>query len=142
MSYTIYNIATGQVTKSVQCQDNDYGTLDSSLGVLDQYVPPGYYINDGVPTMMPIKPTAGSEYYFDYATKTWQLDPNKAVYVMRALRDTLLNEHIDPVNPVWYNSLTAEQQQELQTYRQALLDVPDQSGFPTAISWPTKPTWL
>jgi hypothetical protein len=38
--------------------------------------------------------------------------------------------------------LTTEQQQQLQTYRQALLDVPQQAGFPDTIEWPEKPEWL
>ena len=32
-------------------------------------------------------------------------------------------------------TMTAEQAQ----YRQALRDIPDQAGFPTDITWPTKP---
>lgn len=33
------------------------------------------------------------------------------------------------------NTMTSE----MQTYRQALRDVPSQSGFPTNVTWPTKP---
>jgi hypothetical protein len=46
------------------------------------------------------------------------------------------------VNPIWYASLTTEQQTQLADYRQALLDVPAQSGFPENVSWPNKPGWL
>ena len=59
----------------------------------------------------------------------------------RRIRDQLLSL-VDQVTPVWYASLTPEQQQDLQAYRQALLAVPQQAGFPTDIQWPTKPTWL
>lgn len=38
--------------------------------------------------------------------------------------------------------LTDEKRQELTVYRQALRDVPEQSGFPTQIVWPTKPEWV
>lgn len=38
--------------------------------------------------------------------------------------------------------LTDEKRQELTVYRQALRDVPEQSGFPTEIAWPTKPAWV
>lgn len=38
--------------------------------------------------------------------------------------------------------LTDEKRQELTVYRQALRDVPEQSGFPTEIAWPTKPSWV
>jgi len=57
-------------------------------------------------------------------------------------RNLVLNQTVDRVNPVWYASLTTEQQAELSAYRQALLDVPNQSGFPDSIIWPPKPTWL
>lgn len=60
---------------------------------------------------------------------------------IRTERDQLLFQ-VDHVNPVWYAALTDQQQVELQTYRQALLDVPQQAGFPTGIDWPAKPTWL
>ena len=38
--------------------------------------------------------------------------------------------------------LTDEKRQELTVYRQALRDVPGQSGFPAEIVWPTKPEWV
>ena len=59
----------------------------------------------------------------------------------RQSRNQLLAQ-VDRVNPIWYASLTAEQQTELAQYRQALLDVPQQESFPDNISWPTKPIWL
>lgn len=34
---------------------------------------------------------------------------------------------------------TPEMSDAMRTYRQALRDVPAQSGFPTDITWPTKP---
>ena len=36
--------------------------------------------------------------------------------------------------------LTDEKEAEWKTYRQALRDLPDQSGFPYTHTWPTKPT--
>jgi hypothetical protein len=60
----------------------------------------------------------------------------------RNLRNKLLKDQIDTVNPVRYESLTEEQRQELRAYRQALLDAPQQSTWPLNVEWPTKPTWL
>lgn len=42
-------------------------------------------------------------------------------------------------NPLRWAAMTTEQQNAWSTYRQELLDVPQQSGFPETISWPTKP---
>jgi hypothetical protein len=60
---------------------------------------------------------------------------------VRATRNLLLTL-VDKVNPIRYATLTDEQRTELIAYRQALLDVPTQSGFPNNVIWPTNPTWL
>jgi hypothetical protein len=60
----------------------------------------------------------------------------------RNARDQLLRDNVDTMNPIRYASLTDEQKSEIATYRQALLNVPQQVGFPTVIEWPTKPSWL
>lgn len=59
----------------------------------------------------------------------------------RGQRDTLLSE-LDSIvgNPLRWASFTTEQQTAWANYRQALLDVPQQAGFPNTINWPTKPT--
>jgi hypothetical protein len=61
---------------------------------------------------------------------------------IRQQRNEILRNTVDRVNPVRYQSLTDEQRTELIAYRQALLDVPTQSGFPNNVIWPTNPTWL
>src|SRR5690625_4921630 len=55
----------------------------------------------------------------------------------RAKRDGLLRE-LDAIvsNPLRWNEFTEAEQQELALYRQALLDVPQQEGFPDDIDWP------
>jgi len=59
----------------------------------------------------------------------------------RAGRDNLLKAEVDPVvsNPLLWAELTADKQAEWAQYRTDLLNVPDQSGFPIDITWPTKP---
>ena len=61
-------------------------------------------------------------------------------FMVRASRDMRLHE-VDVVagNVLRWADLTADKQAEWSTYRQALLDVPQQSGFPHDITWPTKP---
>lgn len=60
---------------------------------------------------------------------------------VRAQRDYILATEVDPLvsNPFRWADLTPDQQQEWADYRRALLDVPQQSGFPTAVAWPTRP---
>jgi hypothetical protein len=59
----------------------------------------------------------------------------------RMVRDQFLADIVDPVvsNPLRWADMTTEKQNEWAAYRTALLNVPDQSGFPNNISWPTKP---
>ena len=58
---------------------------------------------------------------------------------VRARRDTLLKEVVDSVNPMRWETLTELQKDAWRAYRQALLDVPQQEGFPTNIVWPEVP---
>lgn len=60
---------------------------------------------------------------------------------IRQERDTILTNIVDPLvsNPLRWADLTAEKQAEWAAYRRALLDVPQQEGFPADITWPTQP---
>lgn len=65
----------------------------------------------------------------------------QAAEVVRAERNMKLATEVDPIagNALRWAALTADQQQAWADYRQALLDVPSQSGFPHDVVWPTKP---
>ena len=70
-------------------------------------------------------------------TQTWQVveksDDDKADAI-RNQRGTLLLE-------TDYFALTdVTMPDDMATYRQALRDVPQQSGFPNSVDWPTKPS--
>ena len=60
---------------------------------------------------------------------------------LRGERGNLLSE-VDTIagNALRWGSLSAEQQDAWAVYRQALLDVPQQAGFPNDVVWPVKPT--
>jgi len=59
---------------------------------------------------------------------------------LRRERDGLLAE-VDAIagNALRWATLSAEQQDAWAVYRQALLDVPQQAGFPNDVVWPVKP---
>ena len=59
---------------------------------------------------------------------------------VRSQRDQLLLE-VDAFvgNPLRWAALSSNEQTAWATYRTALLDVPQQSGFPSTITWPTAP---
>lgn len=60
---------------------------------------------------------------------------------MRSERDYLLVNVVDPVvtNPLRWGDLSEEEKKAWAEYRRALLDVPNQAGFPSDVVWPTKP---
>ena len=57
----------------------------------------------------------------------------------RDRRDKYLQIYVDIVNAVRWNGLTQQQKDELIAYRQELLDIPQQPGFPLTIIWPDPP---
>lgn len=69
-----------------------------------------------------------------------ELDAAAAAEVRQA-REFKLTTEVDPIagNALRWAALTAEQRQAWADYRQALLDVPQQTGFPRSITWPSKP---
>jgi hypothetical protein len=58
---------------------------------------------------------------------------------VRSERNQLLKDRVDAISPLRLEAMASEQQAAWRTYRQALLDVPQQPGFPLTIVWPVKP---
>lgn len=60
---------------------------------------------------------------------------------VRAKRDSLLRDFDLNIfcNPLHWEEYTPEQQNILTGYRQALKDIPNQSGFPSEVAFPEKP---
>tara|TARA_B110000503_G_scaffold9599_1_gene13038 strand:+ start:221 stop:643 length:423 start_codon:yes stop_codon:yes gene_type:complete len=60
---------------------------------------------------------------------------------LREERDGLLADEVDTIagNALRWATLSAEQQDAWAVYRQALLDAPQQAGFPNDVVWPVKP---
>lgn len=143
MNYTIYNADTGEILSVFTISDQSQ--VDINLAgkswIEGRYSADQYYIENGEPVVKTQQPQDGFPYNFDWSTKSWILDQDHLVEQTRMQRNQLLSA-VDRVNPIWYAALSLEQQQELITYRQALLDVPQQSSFPEAVIWPSKPAWL
>jgi len=61
---------------------------------------------------------------------------------LRGQRDQKLAQEVDPIvtNPLRWAELTDAKQAEWTQYRTDLLNLPEQSGFPNTVTWPTKPT--
>ena len=82
----------------------------------------------------------GSE-YAEYVAPTQSELDNIAAHDARVERDLLLANDVDPLvsNPLRWADLSEDKRLEWSKYRSDLLNVPQQSGFPSAINWPNKP---
>lgn len=85
----------------------------------------------------------GDNYSAYVAPTQEELDATAASQV-RYERDLKLTSEVDPVvsNPLRWADLSSQEQADVSAYRLSLLDVPSQSGFPSTVSWPTKPSCL
>jgi len=94
-----------------------------------------------------IEVTQRPSHLHTYEGGAW-VPPSDAVYdewkatEVRAERDSLLASKVDRLvsNPLRWASMSAETQASWVTYRQALLDIPQQAGFPRTVSWPVAPS--
>lgn len=82
----------------------------------------------------------GSNFTAYVAPTQAELDAAAAAQV-RGERDDILATVVDPLvsNPLRWADLTAAKQTEWTQYRTDLLNVPQQSGFPNTVTWPTEP---
>jgi len=75
-----------------------------------------------------------------YPSETYEVTLVVTEVEVRAERDKRLLE-MDALlcNPIRWGLFDDTTQAEWATYRQALLDVPQQDGFPNTVTWPDKP---
>lgn len=131
----VYAKPNGEIYRHTTGQEPDEGAIElpPDLGA----DPFDCYVKNGEIT--PKGPKPGEYYTFNYTTGAWELDLNSAEGAALAKRDQLLREGPDRINPLWWASMTTEQQQSWMQYRQLLLDVTQQTGYPLNINWPMKP---
>jgi hypothetical protein len=62
----------------------------------------------------------------------------------RTEREYIFRIFVDPIvmNPLRWEGLSQNDKDALTTYRQELLDITAQEGWPTSVAWPTVPTIL
>jgi hypothetical protein len=77
----------------------------------------------------------------DFTASTQESRDARLSSQQRSVRDGKLQSEVDSIvsNPLRWADLSTEKQNEWAQYRTDLLNVPQQSGFPNTISWPTKP---
>jgi len=74
----------------------------------------------------------------EYADEQRKENDTKALQV-RQHREYLLRTQVDAINPMRWDAMPIETKELWKVYRQALLDVPQQDGFPWNVKWPQMP---
>jgi len=138
MKHFVVYSENGRIIRFGLCQDETFG-LQAGEGefILEAESIGNQYVQNGELVDMPPQPSL--DYVFDYDTKQWAPDIFAATQKAYAKRNELLSTGPDRISPIWWSSMTPEQQQAWSDYRQHLLDVPDQPGFPLEIDWSTPP---
>jgi hypothetical protein len=142
MIYTSYDASNGAIIGQINVGDKSNIPAGTSY-VEGKYSAALYYIDRRQPVLYPAKPSDNTwvAYTWDLTTKTWSINNAQSATNARRIRDAKLVA-VDRVNPFWYNSMSESDRAEVQAYRLALLNVPEQAGFPVDIVWPIKPSWL
>lgn len=124
------SLQSDNLRMDVEINHPDYGWIPYTLNPADTDTT---IDNDAIMALI------GTDFAAYVAPTQEELDAAAAAQV-RADRDGRLLE-VDAVagNALRWAALDADTQAAWATYRQALLDVPQQVGFPNDITWPTKP---
>jgi len=139
INYSIYRVNTGEIIirGTAQLQEDILPLLDSTTNVIFEQSTNYNYVDNGVIVYMPEKP--GVDYIFNYVEKKWIKDIEGMKTKALNKRNALLADGPDRINPMWWSSMTEQEQQAWTFYRQALLDITKQADYPEFIVWPIKP---
>lgn len=139
INYAFYTL-TGQYTQTgVNMEELQASDIPEGSGVYYGQVNAYTQYHDtetNLPVDMPTRP--GEYYKFDYTTRSWVVDTERAAVAVLAQRQQLL------LDSDWTDTLSAQTRlgsayATWQSYRQDLRDITSQAGYPTAITWPTQP---
>jgi len=127
-----YTMAGQTTPDGLAMEDQDWvyvGEVDISCHYHDRVT--------GFPVPFPPKPSSAHN-KFDYHEKCWTFDTELAKFDVMAKRFSLLAESD------WVTTRAVEQGTAVPVawanYRQALRDIPTQSGYPTHVVWPVAPS--
>ena len=135
MRRCFFDSSNGRFLSFVDSQNQevlDINTPEGSVFVDGNY-DINYYLDQGVVVKQPDQPSA--LHTFDFQTKTWIYSSS----AIKGKRSRLL-EQSD-----WTDTLSSKTRlgddvySQWQVYRQALRDIPQQSGYPQNVVWPTPP---
>lgn len=143
---SFYNRETGEITGTISVSNSvDLTTqLQGQDWIEGNWPGNRYQVLDAQVCEIPALPAdhdLSLHWSWNHRQQQWQPNLQRAVDDLRRRRSLDL-DRLDRVNAIWWSTLSPDQQAELVAYRQALLDVPQQPGFPEQVEWPQPPAWL
>lgn len=153
MSFTVYDKSTGEILRTGIANNPAAQVLYLSEDVIsvESFNPDNEYVKDGV--LKQREPSPGVWAVWDLDSEQWidVLTPEEheelaageleiQFNIMRQQRDALLaaSDWTDTVSAG--QRLSKDVQDQWAAYRMALRDLPDNTGDPTSVEWPTPPT--
>lgn len=130
IDYIIYNTSSGEILKVVRVLSEDSASANT---------PSGYSYLEGSADISTQKISSGSIVSKSSSEETAFNNEVLSKDAQKKRYNLLLNS--DYLQTVDVNlSLSDTARSNWQTYRQALRDITEQAGYPSNITWPTKPT--
>lgn len=147
-SYLIFNIDTNEIYSKESRSDDSFPLPATGFAFLEIFGEPesidNYYIKNN---QIKIKTKQPDELFkFNILTEEWEY--SLELYNIKIAQQTELNllKRLELLTDSdWTDTLSAKTRlgeskyQEWQTYRQTLRDIPQQSGFPLNVIYPTPP---
>lgn len=131
--------ADGRIVRYGECEP-EFLSARAQTGetLFEGLYPPNEYYFNGT-GFSPLPPKPGPRYIFDRISGTWIYPIEVAEADARVERERLLrlSDWTDTVSA--QARLGQQLYDEWQAYRQALRDVPEQTGFPLDVQWPVPP---
>lgn len=137
MNWSIYNLSTGQIDKTVVCGAdmlNMQFNNKTHAAIEGLYEDNGFYVENGIAKVMPDKPS--KHHIFDFAAKQWvdTRTQESEWALVRAERD----KRLLACDWTQLPDVPLETKEVWALYRQALRDITEQED-PFNIQWPTLP---
>lgn len=139
-NYTIYN--QNSICRHLETPNSEtlaLNVMSDERYIEGYYDSERYYVKNWEIKEYPVKP----DYFcrFNMETEVWDWIPEFSWEYLREERNKLLEKTVDPIvtNPLRWGSLTESQQTAYTTYRQELLDLPQNTEDPRYPVWPTPP---
>jgi hypothetical protein len=138
-TYTIYNNESIKMTLTSTEEVLLLNLQEGESYIEGDFSDEFYYVKNNEIKQYPEKPDYPVNFNID--SEEWEWNEITSWAILRDMRDNLLIENVDPIvsNPLRWNSMTSEKQTEYTNYRQALLDLPENTEDPRNPIFPTPP---